>query len=58
MATIFSIIVLTHLRNNLHAFKIDSSDILYHSSSIAGLNEPIFGLEVTIVLLSKRPHIV
>ena len=42
-AILFTIIVSTHLRNDLHAFKINSSDILFHSSSIEVLSEPIFG---------------
>ena len=36
-------------------FKLNSSDILFHSSSIAVLSEPIFGWEV--VLFSKTLHI-
>ena len=45
MATVFfSIIVSTHFQNDLHACKINSSDILFHSSSIA-----IVGLEVAFV---------
>ena len=50
MADIFSIIVSTGLPNDLHAFKINSSEILFHSSSIAVLSEPIFGWEVVFVL--------
>ena len=42
MTTIFSIILLT-LQNDFHAFKINSSDILLHFSSVAALSEPIFG---------------
>ena len=57
MAAIFSIIVSTCLRNDLHAFKIDSSDILFHSSSITVFSEPIFGREVVFVSFSKTPHI-
>ena len=53
MATIFSIVASLHLRNDLHAFTIDSSDILFHSSSIAVLNEPIFEWEDLFVLLSR-----
>ena len=52
-----SIIVSTHLQNNLQAFKIKSSDILFHSSSIAVLNQPIFGWDVAFSLFSKTPHI-
>ena len=55
--TFFSIIVLTHLRNDSLAFKINSSDILFHSSSIAVLSEPIFRWEVAFVLFSKTLHI-
>ena len=33
MDIIFSIIVSAHFRNDLQAFKINSSDILFHSSS-------------------------
>ena len=36
---------------------MNSSDILFHSSSIAVLSEPIFGWEVTFVLFSKTPNI-
>ena len=57
MAAIFSIIVPTRLRNDLHAFKINSSDILFHSFSIAVLSEPIFGRKIAFVLFSKTPHI-
>ena len=58
MATIFfSIIVSTHLWNELHAFKINSSDILFPSFSIAVLSESIFGWEVEFVLFSKMPYI-
>ena len=32
MVAIFSIIVSTRQQNDLHAFKINSSDILFHSS--------------------------
>ena len=51
-------VVSTCLRNDLHAFKINSSDILFHSSSIAVLSEPIFGREVAFVLfcLLKYPY--
>ena len=54
MATIFffSIIVSTHPLNDLHAFKINSLVILFHSSSIAVLSEPIFEWEVVLVLFS------
>ena len=47
----FSIIVSTHLRNDLHALKIKSSDILFHSFS------SMFGWEVAFVLFSKTSHI-
>ena len=33
-----------------HAFKTNSSDILFHSSSIAVFSKPIFGWEVAFVL--------
>ena len=42
-AAIFSVIVSTRLWYDLYAFKIISSDFLFHSSSIAVLSEPIFG---------------
>ena len=42
MATIFSIIVSPRLRKYFHEFKINSSDILFHSYLIAVLSEPIF----------------
>ena len=57
MATILWIIMSTCLWNDLNAFKINSSDILFHSSSIAVLSEPIFQWKVTCVLFSKMPHI-
>ena len=57
MATIFSVIVSTCFRNDLHAFKINSSKILFYSSSIAVLSELIFGWKVTFVLFSKTTHI-
>ena len=53
----FSIILSTYLRNVLHAFKINSSDILFHSSSITVLSEPIFGREAAFVLLSKKNNL-
>ena len=43
--------------NDFPAFKIKSSDILFHSSLIAVLSEPIFRPEVAFVLFSKTPHI-
>ena len=57
MATIFSITVSTHFRNYLYAFKINSSDILFHSFSIAVLSEPIFGWEIAFVLFYEMPQI-
>ena len=57
MATTFSIIVSTCLRNDLYALKINSSDILFHFFSIAVLSKPIFGWEVAFVLFSKMHHI-
>ena len=57
MATIFSIIVSTHLRNDFPAFKINSSDTLFHSSSVAVLIEPIYEWEAAFLLFSKTPHI-
>ena len=45
MATFFSIVVSTRIRNDLHIFKVDSSDILFHSSSMVVLSEPMFGYE-------------
>ena len=50
-----SIIVSTRLRNKLHAFKINSSDIWFCSSSIVVLSEPIFEWEIAFVLFSKTP---
>ena len=38
----FTIILSTRLGNHLHALKINSSDILFHSSAMAVLSEPIF----------------
>ena len=54
---IFSILVTTGLWNNLHTFKINSSDILFYSFLIAVLSKPIFGQEVAYVLFSQSPHI-
>ena len=56
------IIVSTGFQTDLHAFKINSSDILIHSSSMAVLSEPIFGSEVAFVFFfffffSKTPCI-
>ena len=48
-----TIIVSIHLWNDLHAFKINSIDILFHFSSIAVLIEPIFWWEVAFVSFSK-----
>ena len=48
MITIFSFIVSNHLRNDLNTFKINSSDILVHSSSIAVLRELTVGWEVAL----------
>ena len=51
MATIFfSMILSTRIRNDFNTFKINSSDILFHSLLIAILSEPIFGWEVAFVL--------
>ena len=58
MATIFfSIIVSTRFRKDLQAFQINSSDILFRSSSKAVLSELISGCEVAFVLFSKTPCI-
>ena len=51
----FSIIESTPLRNDLHAFKINYSAILFNTSSIAVLSEPIFGWNVSFVLFSIHP---
>ena len=53
MTTIFSIILSTWFRNDLHVFKINSSNILFHSFSVAVLSDPIFESEVAFVLFSK-----
>ena len=45
MDAFFSVIVSTRPRKDLAAFKINSSDILFHSSSIAILSEPILRWE-------------
>ena len=57
MATIFFIIETKRHRNGLHAFKINSSDILFHSSSIVVLSKQIFRCEVAFVLFSRTPYI-
>ena len=49
----FSVIVSTCLWNNLPAFKINSSDILLYSFSIAVFSKPKFGWQVAFVLFSK-----
>ena len=58
MAAIFLIIVSAYLRNDLHALKINSSDILFHSFSIEVLSKPLFGWEVAFVFFSKTLHII
>ena len=56
MAThFFSIIVSTRLQNDLLTFKINSSDILFSSSSIAVFSEPIFRWGIVFVFLTKTP---
>ena len=57
MAVTFSVIVSTRLRKDLHDFKINSSDILFHSYTKAVLSEPIFRWKVAFVLFSKTPYI-
>ena len=56
MATIFSIIISTHLQNDLYVFEINSLDIFY-SSSIAVVSKPIFRWEDAFVLFSKMSDI-
>ena len=53
MASIFSI---HPFETILHTFKINSSDILFHSSSIAVVSEPIFEGEVAFLLVCETPH--
>ena len=53
----FSIILSIHIRNDLHAFKINSSEILFHSSLIAVLSESIFRWEDAFDLFSKILYI-
>ena len=43
MAAIFLIIVSTNLQNNFHTFKINSSEILFHSILKEVFTKPIFG---------------
>ena len=50
----FSVIVLTHLRNDLYAFKINLSDTLFYSSSIAVLSDLDWKLHLFYFL--KRPY--
>ena len=45
-----------HNRNVFYVFKINYSYILFHSSSIVFLSEPIFGWEVAFNLFSKTFH--
>ena len=54
---LFQLLKSKRLRNDLYAFKINYSDILFHSSSITILSEPIFGWEIAFILFSKTPHI-
>ena len=54
MAAIFLITTSTRLRNDLHAFKVNSSSILFHSSSLAVLSQLIFGWDVVFVCFLKR----
>ena len=56
MTTIFWIIVSTHLRNDLLAFKINHSDILFDSSSIVVLSDLIFRWEIALALFSKTRY--
>ena len=51
MAAIFSIIESTCLRNDLYPFKINSSNILFHYSTVAVISGPIFWWEAVFVLL-------
>ena len=51
----FSDIFSTRLRNDLHDFKINSSDILFQSSSIAVYPNQYLGGKL--LLFSKTPHI-
>ena len=57
MAAIFKSFDAICFRNDLHVFKINSEDILYHFSSIAVLNETVFGWEVAFVLFSKTRYL-
>ena len=52
--TFISFIVSTRFRNDLHVFKINSSDILFHSSSIAVLSESIFRWELHLFCFLKH----
>ena len=54
MTAIFSITASTRIQNVLHAFKMNSSDTLFNSSSIAVLT---FGREVAFAHFSKTSHI-
>ena len=51
MATIFQLLY-------QYAFKINSSDILFHFSSITVPSKPIFRWKVAAILFSKMPYIV
>ena len=53
----FFIIVSTRFRNDWLVFKINSSEILFHSSLISILSEPIIEWEVAFVLVCKTPYI-
>ena len=52
MYSIWASFFFSCLQNVLHPFNMNSSDILFYSSSKAVLKEPIFGWEVVFVLFS------
>ena len=56
MAVIFLISVSTRFRNYFQALKINSSDILFNSFSIAIISESIFEWEVAFVWFCKKRH--
>ena len=58
ISTFFSIIVSTRIRNYLHPFKINSSDILFYPTSTVVLSKLIFWWEIAFLSFTKTPHIV
>ena len=56
MATIFFFQLSSRLQKDLHASKVNSSDISFSFSLITVFSEPIFELEAAFVLFSNMPQ--